>query len=132
MKSKRMTRQRSFNRFYKHFVVEGNLSCKSEGGSCMYRLEPNAHWELGDPGCGIGIQPEFQAVYKPTFESTGIETLWNTQAAIKAILREKDVEFFTALQALHDVRRDSMQFEAIHVPNFIEEWKLNVPKSNRA
>lgn len=132
MKSKRMTRQRSFNRFYKHFVVEKNPACIAEDdGMCKYRLEPDASWEPGDTGCGIGIQPEFQEIYHHGFEGVGIISLWNSQKAVQAIISKDDLDFFESLQMLHDNRRDAHDFETHHIPQFIREWKLNTPKPRK-
>lgn len=131
MKPKRMTRQKSFNRFYKHFVVEGNSVCVAEDGQCKYRLEPDAHWEPGDKGCAIGIQPEFQEVYHKGFESVGIVTLYNSQQAVRDLIRPEDIDYFESLQMLHDNRRSNSEFETHYVPKFIEDWKLETPKPRK-
>lgn len=127
----RMTRQKSFNRFYQHFVVEDNPTCMSGDGVCRYRLEPDAHWEPGDKGCAIGIQPEFQKVYHKGFESVGIVTLWNSQTAVRDLIRKEDLNFFESLQMLHDNRRAMPDFETFFIPKFIKEWRLNTPKRRK-
>jgi len=128
MKSKRMTRQRSFNRFYKHFVIDKNPICMTQDdGSCRYRMpriEGEAEWEQG---CAIGIQPEFQAIYNEGWESVGIPSLYETQETVRNIIREEDLEFFNQLQGLHDCDLVKEEFEVRLLPNFIEFWGLNKP-----
>lgn len=124
----RMTRQRSFNRFYKHFVIEGNPQCISDEGVCKYSIESEAGWFQG---CAIGIQPEFRNVYQKGFEQVGIVTLWNSRTEVQSIIRREDLDFFESLQMLHDNRLLDPDFETHYIPKFIKEWYLNPPKPRK-
>lgn len=121
--AQKLVRQTAFNRFWKVFVVEKRE--RSVGAyspeACLYKR--NGH------GCGIGIQPEFQAIYRPEMEGSGIQTLYSRYSEVREIIAKEDLGFFAELQNLHDRRENWVDdgISVVQVKSFASDHNLKIP-----